>query len=44
MNQNIIEKLREEAVKSLFDAKGFASAWPTSIHLPQLKAHLNSLI
>ncbi len=36
MNQNIIEKLREEAVKSLFDAKGFASAWPT------WKAKINS--
>lgn len=29
MAQNIVEKLREEAIKSLFDAKGFADAWPT---------------
>lgn len=29
MCQNIVEKLREESIKSLFDAKGFADAWPT---------------
>lgn len=28
MSQNIVEKLREEAIKSLFDTKGFAAAWP----------------
>lgn len=28
MCQNIVEKLREESIKSLFDAKGFAHAWP----------------
>ena len=28
MGQNIVEKLREEAIKSLFNAKGFADAWP----------------
>lgn len=27
--QNIVEKLREEAVKSLFATSGFSSAWPT---------------
>lgn len=29
MPQNIIEKLREESIKKLFDMSGFASAWPT---------------
>lgn len=29
MHQNIVEKLREEAIKSLFDAKGFRNAWST---------------
>lgn len=29
MEQNIVEKLREEAIKSLFDTKGFQKAWPT---------------
>lgn len=29
MSQNIIEKLREEAINGLFDTKGFNTAWPT---------------
>ncbi len=29
MNQNIIEKLREESVKNLFNTKGMIAAWPT---------------
>lgn len=28
MGQNIVEKLREEAIRSLFDTKGFVTAWP----------------
>lgn len=29
MEQNIIEKLREESINNLFDTKGFSTAWPT---------------
>lgn len=28
MSQNIVEKLREQAIKSLFEINGFAGAWP----------------
>ena len=38
MNQNIIEKLREESVRNLFNTKGMIAAWPT------WKAKIDSLI
>ncbi len=28
MSQNIVEKLREESIKNLFNTKGFATVWP----------------
>ncbi len=28
MSQNIVEKLREESIKNLFNTKEFATVWP----------------
>lgn len=38
MSQNIVEKLREESVRNLFNTKGMIAAWPT------WKAKIDSLI